>query len=73
MIWRTQYKAIMLTISVIIVIMAFHKRDLEILEIALTFQVILHIVLLIIHYLLILFGKQLFYSTRIGKKGKIFN
>jgi len=70
MIWRTQYRAIMLIILIIIVVMAVYNRDLEILKIALSIQVILHIVLLIIHYVLILFGEQLFYSTRIDKKGK---
>jgi hypothetical protein len=73
MIWKTQYKAIMLVASIILLMLTLYTGDPYIFTIGFGIQILLHIFLLLIHYILIFFGKQLFYTIRIDKKGKIFS
>jgi len=73
MIWKTQYKAIMFGILIILVLITLYTGDPNIFTVGFGIQILLHIFLVLLHFIFIIFGKQLFYTIRINKKGKIYN
>lgn len=73
MIWRTQYRAVMLGILIILFLITLYTGDPYIFTVGFGIQILIHIFLSLIHYIFIIFGKQLFYTVRINKKGKVYN